>query len=54
MSKTCQSCGYNVALEDEAEPQDAPEDCPKCGGLLSLADEVADLKESGKDQLDEE
>ena len=41
MTKVCKECGYVApGLEQQQEPPGVPENCPQCGGLGTVIDEV--------------
>jgi hypothetical protein len=51
MTKICTDCAYAVPnLEEQREPPGVPEDCPQCGGLGTVVDEIEPREEKADDE----
>ena len=53
MTKICKDCEYVVpTLEDQREPPGVPEDCPQCGGLGTVVDEIESRDEKSEEEAE--
>lgn len=54
MTKICQECEYVVpSLADQQEPPGMPENCPQCGGLGTVVDEIEVREEKAEEDAAE-